>query len=504
MLSLRQKLVLSYFLLVAITLAVGSYSVLSTRRVERAIDAIILTDSREAMIRGQLAARKVAAREEFAILLAAGLGVGLGVLFGAEFTLSVVKPITRLARVAKRIGEGDLTQHLDIRSRDEVGQLATEMNRMTVRLREFRDSAAGRVELARGLSDAVLQSIFEPVIVADARGEVLNLNRAATALLGPEGLEQAGGSPLHLDSTPGGARILQAVRDAVAMQKPVALEGEAAILPLRIQNQERSYRMRTTPMRDHNGKLLGAVTVLEDVTELRDLDKYKSRFLSIASQKLRAPLESIRLGLYTLRRGMAGELRPLQAEILEDAHQQAESLDDLMADLIELSEVDAGVRTLNRQRLRPVDMLRAAVERAEGAARSKGVALTYDAFPDLSHVVADQRAQRSILDNLISNAIRFTAQGGSVTVGASERKDAIQFFVRDTGVGIAPERLPSIFARFNSTGGGTGLGLALVRRLVETMGGQVSVESTLGAGTVFSFTLPTAAAAISRHPVEIG
>jgi signal transduction histidine kinase len=499
MLSLRQKLVLSYFLLVAITLAVGIYSVHSLHHIERAIDAIVSTDSKQEMARNQLSARKVAHHEEFAILISVALGVGCGILFGAEFTISVVKPITKLARVAKRVGEGDLDQHIELRSRDEMGVLAAEFNRMAVRLREFRESAAGRIILEQGLSEAVLQSIFEPVIVADAKGEVLNLNRAARNLLGTEGV-----SPMHLDSTPGGARILQAVKDAVAMQKPVAYEGEAAILPLRIQNQERSYRMRTTPMRDQHGKLLGAVTVLEDVTELRDLDRFKTRFLSIASQKLRQPLESIRLALYTLRRGMAGELRPLQADILEDAHEKAEYLDDLMSDLIELSEVDAGARALNLQRMRPVDMVRAAAERAEGMARSKGVELHYDAFPDLSHVMVDARAQRSILDNLVNNALRFTERGGSVRIEAQERKEAVHFFVRDTGRGIEPERLPSIFARFNATGGGTGLGLALVRRLVESMGGQVAVESTMGSGTVFSFTLPTAAATISRHPVEIG
>jgi signal transduction histidine kinase len=118
--------------------------------------------------------------------------------------------------------------------------------------------------------------------------------------------------------------------------------------------------------------------------------------------------------------------------------------------------------------------------------------------------MADARAQRSILDNLVTNALRFTAEGGTVKLEARERKDAVLFFVRDSGRGIEPERLPSIFARFGSTGGGTGLGLALVRRLVESMGGQVSVESVMGSGTVFSFTLPSAAAAISRHPVEIG
>lgn len=498
MLSLRQKLVLSYFLLVSITIAVGFYSLGSTRRVERAIDAIVATDSREAMLRGQASARKVAHHEEFAILVAVALGVGLGIFFGAEFTLSVVKPITRLARSVKRIGEGDLEQRIDVRSRDEVGLLASEFNRMAVRLREFRESTEGRLILERGLSEAVLQSIFEPVIVADAKGEVLNMNHAATAVLGTETKDHT------LGSTPAGAIILKAVRDAVAMQRPIAYEGEAAILPLRLHNQERNYRMRTTPMRDADGRLLGAVTVLEDVTELRDLDKFKTKFLSVASQKLRAPLESIRLGLYTLRRGLAGDLRPLQSDILEDIHVQAEALDELMADLIELGELDTGARPLNLRRMRPTDILRTATERFESEARSKGIELEYHAFPDLSHVVVDERAQRSILDNLIGNALRFTSSGGSVVLEAQEKKGAVQFFVRDTGRGIETERLASIFGRFNSTGGGTGLGLALVRRLVESMGGQVSVESKLHGGTVFSFTLPTAAAQMTSHPVEVG
>jgi signal transduction histidine kinase len=262
--------------------------------------------------------------------------------------------------------------------------------------------------------------------------------------------------------------------------------------------------MRTTPMRDTEGRLLGAVTVLEDVTELRDLDKFKTRFLSVASQKMRAPLKSIRLGLYTLRRGMAGDLRPLQTDILEDVHTQAESLDELMSDLIELGELDAGARPLNLRRMRPSDILRTAVERFQSEARSKSIHLEYNAFPDLSHVVVDERAQRSILDNLVGNAMRFTPAGGSIILEAQEKKGAVQFFVRDTGRGIEAERLPSIFGRFNSTGGGTGLGLALVRRLIESMGGQISVESKMQSGTVFSFTLPTAADLLSRHPVEIG
>jgi len=132
------------------------------------------------------------------------------------------------------------------------------------------------------LIDAVVRSIFEPVIVTDGKGQVLKLNQAAVELLGGT----AGGAEVDrgvLATTPGGDKILNAIRAAVSMQRATtAEEGQAALLPMRIGQAERSYRLRTTPMRDSEGKLLGAVTLLEDVTEIAQVDRFKSRFLSVA------------------------------------------------------------------------------------------------------------------------------------------------------------------------------------------------------------------------------
>ena len=500
MLTLRQKLVLSYVLFLAVIAAVGTYSIRSSQRVERAIDAITL-DSPQAMGHAQQSAARIARHEELTIFIAMLIGIGVGVLFAAEFTWTTVRPLRQLLRGTRAIADGNLDQNIEVRSRDEIGTLAVEFNRMAVRLRELHETQAGRLTLERELSDAVLQSIFEPVIVADAKGEVVKLNRAAMELLGA-----AGESPATLVNSPAGERILNAVRDAVAMQQPTQQEGEAAFLPMRLRNAERSYRMRTTPMRNAAGKLIGAVTVLEDVTDLREIDRFKTGFLTAASQRISKPLQAIRMGLYTLRRGMAGELKPLQSEIVEEAHAQAEQLDELMGDLIELGELDTGARELRQEPLRPVDMVASAVQRHAAEARSRGITLEFEAYADLSYVLTDRRAQRSILDNLISNALRYTPEGGSVLVGAKEQQTSVLFFVRDGGPGISPERMPSIFARFNTGGDGkgTGLGLALVRRLVESMGGQTAAESRPGQGSTFSFTLPTAAALISRHPVEMG
>jgi signal transduction histidine kinase len=444
------------------------------------------------------------------IVIVAAVCVAIG------FTRAVLRPLRRSADQLRAIGQGNLDQRIEWSGDDSLGELATEVNRMAVHVRDLRETEFGRKQMEHQLSDAVVQSIFEPVIVTDARGQVLKLNTAAEQLLGKDA-----GDRMALANTPGGQKILSAVRDAVSMQRPVAHEGEAALLPMWIGQAERSYRLRTTPIRDPDGKLLGAVSVLEDVTELQDLDRFKTRFIAVASQKLRTPLEQLRLALYSLTKGFAGDLRPLQSDLVHGAQEEAERLNDLMTDLIDVAELDTGSRELRMERLRPIDILRDAALRFQDQAKKKGVQIDIEAFPDISPIYADRRAVKSVMDNLLSNALRYTPPKGTIVLQAEEQKKRVQFFVRDTGTGIAPERLKRIFGRFvqgsrsadteevrgavGSAGpDGSGLGLALVRRLVELMNGQVSVESRVGHGTTFSFTLPLAPTRLPRHVVEVG
>ncbi len=225
-------------------------------------------------------------------------------------------PIQNLARDAHRIAQGNLEHRVEWSSRDSFGVIAGELNRIAVRLRELRDTEAGRRQMEFQLSDAVLQSIFEPIIVTDGKGHVLKVNQAAAELLG-----EAAGDRMALTNTPGGDKILSAIRDAVSMQKAVAAEDEASMLPMRIGKQERSYRLRTTPMRDSEGRLLGTVTTLEDVTSLQDTDRFKTQFIAVASRKLRDPLLQLRRGLYALAQGFSGEMTPLQTELVADGQQ---------------------------------------------------------------------------------------------------------------------------------------------------------------------------------------
>jgi signal transduction histidine kinase len=491
MMSLNQRLIAGLLLLVALVATVA-----------------VLTVS---ALRGAAAQNGLA----HTATVVAWIAIPCAMVIAIGLAIALLRPLKRAAEQVRGIAQGNLEQRLEWSADDSLGQIATDVNRMVVHVRDLRETEFGRKQMEHQLSDAVVQSIFEPVIVTDAKGQVLKLNTAAQQLLG----EAAAGDRMALANTPGGQKILNAVRDAVSMQRPVAHEGEAALLPMWIGQAERSYRLRTTPIRDNDGKLLGAVSVLEDVTELQDLDRFKTRFIAVASDKLRTPLEQLRLALYSLTKGFAGDLRPLQSDLINGAQEEAERLNDLMADLIDVAELDTGRRELRMEPLRPIDILRDAALRFQEDARKRDVQIQIEAFSDLSPIYGDRRALKSVLDNLLSNALRFTPPKGTIVLQAEEQKKRVQFFVRDTGTGIEPERLKRIFGRFvqgarsaeevrgavGSAGpDGTGLGLALVRRLIELMHGQVSVESRVGHGTTFSFTLPLAPTRLPRHTIEVG
>jgi signal transduction histidine kinase/HAMP domain-containing protein len=456
--------------------------------------------NQQAMVAANDRAISVSRRAEISTAITAALALAMAMVFAWRFTRYVVNPISLLARKAKRIGEGDFDQHITISSKDEIGVLATEFDRMLVRLRDLRKSDYGRLLIEQKKSDAVIDSICEPVIVTDSRDRVIKINRAARQLFGTS--LSGGNGGVDLEGLEGGERILRAVRDAVSMQRPVAVDGEAATVPIKLGGAERDFRLRATPMRDSEGRLMGAVTLLEDITAITEVDKLKTEFISVASSKLREPLHSLRLALHAVTEGFVGELNEKQNEMLASARSNADKLDELISDLLELAEIESGTRRLSSERLRPVDLARAAIERFRALVESKQIKLENKIWPDLSWVVGDRRAVERILDNLLSNAIRHTDRNGVITISANEHVGRVYFSVRDTGEGIPEQYLPTIFSRFNRVGDkgdGTGLGLALVKRLVEAQGGQVSVESRQGEGSTFTFALITGGPASIRH-----
>ena len=456
--------------------------------------------NQQAMVLASERAQAESLKADFSTAIVAALGLALALGFAWRFTTYVVGPISLLSKKARLIGEGDFDQHIEVSSRDEIGILAYEFNRMLVRLRDLRKSDYGRLLIEQKKSDAVIDSICEPVIVTDSRDNVIKINLAAKNLFSASRTSPA--ELVGLGGLAGAEPIIRAVHEAVSMQRPVAAENDKALVPLSIDGAERNFRVRSTPMRDHEGRLIGAVTLLEDITAITEIDKLKTEFVSVASSKLSEPLNALRLALHALSEGYVGDLNSEQEHMVLLARDNADKLDELMVDLLELAEIDSGARRLSLERVRPVDLAREAVERFRASAEEKQIKLESTVWPDLSWVVADKRVTARILDNLLTNAIRHTDRGGKISIDASEHVGRVYVSVKDSGDGIPEAELPQIFTRFSKVGdkpGGTGLGLALVKRLAEAQGGQVSVESRPGEGSTFTFALLTGGPASIRQ-----
>jgi len=345
--------------------------------------------------------------------------------------------------------------------------------------------------MARRLAEAAIGSLYDPVVVTDAAGRVTRLNAAAEPLFGRE--QDARGRPLA--SVAADPRVAAAVDDVLRSQQSVAREGAGATLVLNVAGAERSFRLRSTPLREPGGPLLGAVVLLEDVTHLHEVDRLKSEFIQAASHELRTPLTSLQMGLHLILEDASG-LTDRQQEILYMCRDEGQRLARLAKDLLDLSKIEAGETAPRVSRVPAGALVRGAVEPLRIQVEARGLALTIDLPPDLPAVIADRAHTERVLANLVTNAARATARGGSVTVTAHHRAEQVAITVTDTGCGIPPEYLRRIFEPFTQVPGvpvgGAGLGLAISRRLVEAQGGRMTVQSDVGAGSRFTFTLPVA------------
>ena len=276
-------------------------------------------------------------------------------------------------------------------------------------------------------------------------------------------------------------------------QRPVAGEGMASVLRLAVDGSERAFRLRTTPMRDNGSRLLGAVTLLEDITHLREIDRLKSEFIATASHELRTPLTSVQMGVHLLLEGAVGELNDKQTEVLTACRDDCERLDKLMRDLLDLSRIEAGESQPELKTVRTREFIINATEDLRPQVESKGLAFRVLVPVGLPDVRIDPSQIERVLANLVVNAIRYTKQG-EITIGAGTRGNVVAVSVSDTGTGIPAEYLPHIFDKFvqvpGAATGGAGLGLAISRLIVEAHGGQISVQSQLDHGSTFTFTLP--------------
>ncbi len=412
-------------------------------------------------------------------LLVLVLAIGLSLMLSRRIT----RPLEEMRRGAERFARGDLSLQLPKPGVEELVGLADTLNFMASQLAD----RISTILRQRQEQEAVLASMVEGVIAVDGQARLISLNQAAAEMLGVElkGLEQK--SITEVVRNPD---MQWFVTRALATDAPI--EGEIILE----RDNERILQAHGTTLRDAQGKVLGVLIVMHDVTRLRKLENARRDFVANVSHELKTPITSIKGFVETLMEGAINE--PENAvEFLRIISRQVDRLHEIIEDLLSLSrieqEAEQGKILLAGRRLKGV--IQAAIQVCGKRASEKGITVNLDC-PEALRARINAPLLEEALVNLIDNAIKYSETGSSVWVEAEPVNGKVVLRVRDQGVGIAPEHLPRLFERFYRVDpsrsrkvGGTGLGLAIVKHIAQAHAGRVAVESTPGQGSVFSLYL---------------
>jgi two-component system phosphate regulon sensor histidine kinase PhoR len=417
------------------------------------------------------------------LLTAGALGVAASLALAWAVTWLTLRPLHELRRLTAALAAGDLDYKIPHRFRDELGEISRAIRAMAEQLRERVAEATREKEQLR----AVLDGMVEGVLVVGPANEIVLANDRVADFWGAR-------APLI------GRSVLEALRDAdlddllrkaARSDEPVARNLEV------VRPTHRTLRVQAARYPQAPRPRLGSVAVLHDVTELAHLEAMRREFVANASHELRTPLAAIRGFTETLLSAapVSDEHRRSYLEVID---RNARRLGNLVDDLLELSRIESGGAVLE---LQPVDVAAVAaglLRDLEPRLREKNVDAAVEAAgPALAW--ADPLAVWQILQNLLDNAIKYSETGGRIRVAADADPRRVRVRVSDTGAGIPERDLGRIFERFYRVDkarsralGGTGLGLSIVKHLVQSQGGEITVESELGRGSTFSFTLPRA------------
>lgn len=438
----------------------------------------------------------------------------------------LLDPLQALADDSRRIAGGEYPDLQKPERRDEIGDLVNAFVAMITTLRKRETELSGALDVSRAMTtrareseetaqraraelETVVETVPAALLLVDRSGGVRFQNRAATRLIGAP--------PTEDTLTVYRSEFSLVARDGTEMPHerwPLvrALSGET------IPGEEATVRGRdgrevpmlisAAPMPDGTGDAGGAIVVFQDVSALKAIDRLKDDFVSIVSHELRTPLTSIRGSLQLVLDDPANVPDDDHRQLVQIALNNCERLIRIINDILDIAKIEAGKTALSTRPCAVRDLVRTAIENVEAIARNSSVAFALQIPDDLPPVVADPDRIVQVLVNLLSNALKFAPPRSRVLVEAAERGGLVEVSVADRGQGIAPDQLPQLFQKFQQLDssatrakGGTGLGLAIVRGLVEQHGGTVSVESTPGEGTRFSFTLPVAATAAAPRDV---
>ncbi|NTW52909.1 MAG: HAMP domain-containing protein [Chlorobiaceae bacterium] len=448
----------------------------------------ILEMNQANMISEKNAARNLSISARWRVLSIGIASVLLSILLGYQIHRWVLHPLRSLIDTTEEIRGGNLEVVIQTGANDEVGQLSRSFNAMLTALRQNRNSDMANLIRSRKLTEDVFRALPVPVAVLDSQGQVGVSTETAVRLFGLK--PGVSVRDLPYSWMPG------LLEKSFASQRPASLEAKGFVQQF-VGNKEYFFRPEAVPIVSvpESGDIGGSILVLTDVTQLHDQQQMKQGLVSTVSHQLKTPLTSLRMSIHLLLDEEVGALNRQQTELMVGAREDCERLVEMLDDLLDLNRIESGKAYLEPRPVQPSILVRQGLEPFLNEAKDRNVTLTDSIADDLPDVFADPGGVRHVFANLISNALRFTMPGGSVKAGAGKEGEFVRFFVEDTGSGIASEHMAHLFEQFFRAPGqdvrsGVGLGLSIVKELVEAQGGLVSSKSQPGKGSCFSFTIP--------------
>lgn len=427
---------------------------------------------------------------------ALALAVIFSLLLSYLLSLYISRPLRTMSAMASRIGRGDFSCRIPVAGKDEIGELGSVMNEMAKQM----ENQLERISAEKNRLDTILRGMGEGVVVTDENGFVTMSNPAFRTLFLPDGYED-GHSLFEITRQPSMFNTLRKVlksREDIVEEIELGGAGEKHIL------------VHWVPLVE-GGTLLGAVAVFHDISELKALERMRSDFVANVSHELRTPVSVIK-GYAETMLSEGSSLAPEKAaQFAGIIHNHAERLANLISDLLTLSRIESRAMAMEPMPTNIESAVNRAVRLLDQKWGVKGINVSSDdSLGKMPMVLADHQRLEQVLVNLLDNAIKFTPASGSITVSATDIGAHVKIDVTDTGCGIPAKDLPRIFERFYRVDtarsrelGGTGLGLSIVKHIVQAHGGTVSVESTPGRGSTFSFTLKKLAASPDKSESNV-
>lgn len=404
----------------------------------------------------------------------------VSILIGILVARAITKPIIEMRRQAQKMARGDFSQKVKVYGSDEISQLAVTFNHLNDRLKH----SMATIEKERSKLSSVLANMSEGVIATDAEGQITLINEAAGKLLSKNPnylINQNLLEHLELEGKVVGMTELQ--------------ESGSIILDF---STEEVYLVRAnfSKIFDDYDKVSGFITVLSDVTEEEKIERERREFVSNVSHELRTPLTTLRSYLEALTDG-AWKDEEIAPHFLKVTQDETERMIRMVTSLLDLSRMDSKAETLQRRRADFTQFLHEIIDRFEMNVKDERIILNRDIPNEETYVWIDKDKMTQVLDNIISNAIKYSPDGGKINFKVEKHMRRIIVSIEDEGIGIAYDKLDKIFDRFYRADksrtrdlGGTGLGLAITQEIIEAHYGQIWVDSKEGEGTTIYFSLP--------------